>query len=146
MGSSPSNPYLAATTTAGLIAVVGAWLPWVQKHPVGTIDGQAYYTTEWITGLDAGFRGIDWVIIGLVLAAIGLTVLARTRSWRPDIPNIAIGATISITIANIGRTYWIVDRYTAEPGFYLLLGGGLILAGIGVLGLLRHRIPVEIPS
>jgi len=139
METRPTLAHITATIVAAVLGVVGLYLPWVRKRPVGYADGQPYYTSEYVSGLEPGFRGIDPFIILLVVAVVGVVVLARHRTWRPDIALIGAGGLILFVFGNIFHNYWSVERYAVEPGLYLLLTSGLILVLVGAGIILKRR-------
>ena len=52
-----SPQYVAATGVAAGFVLIEVWLPWVEKLPVGNIEGgREAYTMEWIPELEAGFE------------------------------------------------------------------------------------------
>ena len=140
MGNRPSLAYITVTIIAAVLGVVGVYLPWVRKRPVGYTDGQPYYTSEYVTGLEAGIRGIDPFVIVPLVAVITVVVLARYRTWRPDTALVGAGGLLLVVFGNIFHNYWSVERYAVEPGLYLLLSSGLILVLVGTGTVLKRRV------
>lgn len=136
----PTTAYVTATIVAAVIGVVGVWIPWVRKRPAGYRDGRPIYTAEYVSGLETGLRGIDPFVIVLVVAVVGVAVLARYRTWRPDIALISAGCLLLVVSGNTLRNYWSVERYAVEPGLYLLLASGLLFVLIGAGALLKRRV------
>ncbi|WP_267643073.1 hypothetical protein [Haloarchaeobius amylolyticus] len=143
MRKSPSTSYLAATALAGVLAVASAWLPWVRKLPVGYTDGQPYYTSEFVAGMETGFRGTDMAILGPVAVALVVVVISRVRRWRPDVVVALAGAFVTLVGWTRFQTFAGVDRYAPEPGVYLALATGLLLlltgGGAYLRGVVRRR-------
>jgi hypothetical protein len=129
MAAKQKFAYITATIVAALLAVVGAWLPWVRKQPVGITD-------EYIAGLDAGFSDIDLLVIILVVAV----VLGYYRNWRPNGVLIGAGGLILVVFASVFQSYLAVERSVVEPGLYLLIASGFLFILIGVAAVLSRRI------
>ena len=141
MTGEPTAKYVTATIVAAVGAVVGVWLPWVRKRPVGYSDGLPLYTLEIVPGLETGLRGMDLLVILLVMAVVAVVVLARYRGWRPDSVLIGAGGLILLVFANLFRTYSAVERYAVEPGLYLLIASGGLFVLIGTSSLLKRCVP-----
>jgi len=99
-----------------------------------------YYTAEYVTGLEAGLRGIDSLVVLLVVVIVAVVVLARYRTWRADIVLIGAGGLILFVFGNIFHSYWSVERYAVEPGLYFLLISGLLFVLIGASTVLKRRV------
>ncbi|WP_339103436.1 hypothetical protein [Haloterrigena salinisoli] len=143
MANAPSPAYLVATIVAAVSAVVGVWLPWVRKRPVGYRDGRPIYTTEYVSGMETGLRGIDPFVVLLVVAVVGVAALSRYRAWRPDIALVGAGGVVLWVFGAIFRNYRSVERYDVEIGLYLLLASGFLFVLIGAGAPLKRRL---IPS
>ncbi|WP_458207011.1 hypothetical protein [Haladaptatus sp. NG-SE-30] len=139
MRNEPSITYIGATIVAAMLAIAGVWLPWVRKRPVGYADGQPYYTSEFVSGLESGLRGIDPVVVLLVLGVVGVVVLARQRDWHPDVVLVAAGGLMVLVFGNIFRDYRTVERYAIEPGLYLLIASGFLLILLGAGAIFKRR-------
>lgn len=144
MANKPTTAYVAATICAAVGAAIGVWLPWVRKRPVGYTDGQPFYTSEYVSGLETGLRGIDPFVILLVVAVVGATVLARHRDWRPDLLLMGSGGLLLFVSGSLFRDYWSGERYAVEPGLYLLLASGFLLVLIGVSSILKQRVTLTV--
>jgi hypothetical protein len=117
------------TIAGGLLAAVGAVLPWVNLA-----DGTSQ------SGL-ASPSGIGVLVLGLATAAIGLFIL-----WRPDHPNargaawggvvavLGIGALGVIAALNVDKA----GGASAAPGVLFAIAGGMV-ATMGLRGLLERR-------
>lgn len=121
----------------GVCAIVGAWLPWVRKTPVGTMNGEPYYTSEWVFGLQKGFHQLDVIILLPALAGVGIAVLSLYRDWPQEVLLIA-ALPILIMAGERYLFYTSSSRYIVAPGLYLCLGSGVLLLFLG-LNSLRHR-------
>ncbi|WP_439025962.1 hypothetical protein [Haloarchaeobius sp. DT45] len=143
MRESPSRSYLAATALAGVLAVASAWLPWVRKLPVGDTDGQPYYTSEFVAGMETGFRGTDVAILGPVVVALIVVAISRVRRCRPDVVVALAGAFVTLTGWTRFQEFAGVERYAPEPGVSLALATGLLLlltgGGAYLRGVLQRR-------
>lgn len=139
MTNAPSDTYLAITSVASVLTVAGVWLPWVQKLPVGAINGQPVYTDEWVTGMGTGIQGIDIPLILLAVTVLGVAVLARQRQYHPDLALVIVGAVMLWGTSTIGYDYWMVDRYAIGTGLYLLFASGLLFTSLGLGTLLKRR-------
>ncbi|MCT9096255.1 hypothetical protein [Haloarchaeobius sp. HME9146] len=137
MRRQPSLPYLVATALAGVLAVASAWLPWVRKLPVGYTDGQPYYTSEFVAGMETGFRGTDMVILGPVIVALVVVAISTVRRWRPDVVVVLAGAFVTFAGWTRLQEFTRVDRYAPAPGVYLALAAGLVLLATGGSAFLR---------
>jgi hypothetical protein len=135
----PAIAFVTATTVAAGSAMLGVWLPWVRKRPVGHHGGQPYFTAEWVAGLKPGLQGSDPLVVLLVGAVVLLTVGSRYSPWHPDGVLVAAGALLIGVFGNVLHHYWTVDRYAVEPGLYLVIAGGFLLVLLGVGGLLGRR-------
>ena len=133
MSSKQKFAYIAATIVAAVLAVVGAWLPWVRKQPVGITD-------EYIAGLDAGFSDIDFLVIALVMTVVVAVVLGHYRNWRTDVVLIGAGGLILVVFGSVFQSYLAVERYVVEPGLYLLIASGCLFILIGVGAALNRRL------
>lgn len=140
MANTPSPAYLVATTVAAVLGIVGVWLPWVRKRPVGYRDGRQIYTAEYVSGMETGLRGIDPFVVLLVAAVVGVAVLSRYRAWRPDIALVGAGGVLLWVFGTIFRNYRSVERYAVEIGLYLLLASGFLFVLIGAGALLKRRL------
>ncbi|WP_229380138.1 hypothetical protein [Haloterrigena salifodinae] len=140
MANNPSPASLVATIVAAVLGVLGVWLPWVRKRPAGYRDGGAIYTTEYVSGMETGLRGIDPFVILLVVIVVGVAVLARYRTWRPDIALVGVGGLLLWVFGTIFRNYWTVEQYTVEIGLYLLLASGFLFVLVGAGGVLKRRL------
>lgn len=132
MGRPPSIKYTTATILTAILTVVGVWLPWVQKLPAGYIDGQPYYTSEWVPGLEAGFQGTDPFAVLLAVLAIVAVIAARKLNRPPDGVLVVAGAVLVWWSGTTLQYYWQVDRYAIEPGLYLCVISGVLLILLGV--------------
>jgi hypothetical protein len=141
MGRDPTLAYVATTVVAAAMVVVGVWLPWVRKRPVGYFEGRPYYTGEWTTGLESGFGGTDVVAVLVVVAVVAITVLSRTSNWRPDVALVVAGGLLAWAAGTVLRDYWTTERYAVEPGLYVLVAGSLLLLVLGVGSVLGRRLP-----
>lgn len=115
-----------------ILAIVGVWLPWVQKRPVGYTDGQPYYTMEWVPGLEAGFQGTDpyaVLLAGIVIVAV---VAAHRLNRPPDGVLVIVGAVLVWWSGTTLRYYWRVDHLAIEPGLYLCILSGVLLIHLGI--------------
>lgn len=140
MGNGPTLAYITATIVAAVLGVVGVYLPGVRKRPVGYTNGQPYYTSEYVTGLEAGIRGIDPFVIFLVGAVVVVVVLARRRTRSGDIALVGAGGLLLFVFGNVFHDYWSVDRYAVGPGLYLLLASGLIFVLVGAGTVHKRRV------
>lgn len=117
--------------------------PWLRKLPSGFHDGQPYYTAEWVPGLEAGFQLVDVGVVVPALVAVVVVVLGSYRGWRPDSVLMLMSAMLVwVAGRSLLRNHGI-ERYAAEPGVYLALLAGLLLALVGasglILGAVRRR-------
>ncbi|WP_336327352.1 hypothetical protein [Halovenus sp. HT40] len=144
MNARPGPAYVAATVVAAVLAIVGAYLPWVKKHPDGYRNGQAYYTSEYLPAAEAGFQGLDVVVVALGVAVIGVVAGARYRGWLPDVVLLGSGVVLLLLSGDRLKRFRPVERYTVEPGLYLVLVSGLLLVLVGAGALLRRRIVARI--
>ena len=76
MEKQPTLAYVTVTVIASVLAVVGVYLPWVQKRPVEYIVGYHEYTAEYVPGLEPGIGiwGIDpfiIILVGVVVTRLG---------------------------------------------------------------------------
>ena len=140
MSNNLSPASLVATIVAAALAVVGVWLPWVRKRPEGYRDGRAIYTAEYVSGMETGLRGLDLFVGLLVVAAVGVAVLARYRPWRPDLALVGAGGLVLWLSGTTFHDYWSVERYAVEPGLYLLLASGFLFVLVGAGGVLKRRL------
>ncbi|SNZ16321.1 hypothetical protein SAMN06269185_2761 [Natronoarchaeum philippinense] len=139
MGRKPSIAYLFASAVGAMLAVVGAWLPWVRKQPVGTTDGQLYYTSEWVSGLETGFQGFDVLGVLLAISIVLAVFVARRKNWRPDGILIGAGGLLFLWGGATFNSYRTVDRYVIETGLYLVLVSGCLFVLLGVGTVLKRR-------
>ena len=117
------------TIAGGLLAALGAVLPWVNL-PDGTNQ----------SGL-ATVPGMGVLVLGLATAAIGLFIL-----WRPDHPSIrgaawgavvavlGIGALGVVAVLNVDKA----SGASVAPGVLFAIAGGMV-ATMGLRGLLERR-------
>jgi cation transport ATPase len=139
MKKTPPRRYVAAAVVAVGFAIVGMWLPWVQKLPVGTIEGGGVaYTMEGIPELEAGFESFDLFVLVPVLftVVVGAVAASRGRSWWTDAVLAAMGSALLWVAGNSYIGYYTTERYAAQPGVYLVLVAGLLLFLIGAGGFL----------
>ena len=139
MEKQPTLAYITVTVIAAVLAVVGAYLPWVQKRPVRYIDGYPYYTAEYVLGLEPGIWGIDPFVIILVGVVVTVVVLARYRTWRPESAVIGAGGLLLIGCGNFFYQYRSGERYVVEPGLYLLVISGLLFVLVGAGTILKRH-------
>ncbi|ELZ17298.1 hypothetical protein C477_13745 [Haloterrigena salina JCM 13891] len=90
--------------------------------------------------METGLRGIDPFIILLVVAVVGVAVLARYRPWRPDIALVGAGGLLLWVFGAVFRNYWTVEQYAVEVGLYLLLASGFLFVLVGAGGVLKRRL------
>lgn len=128
--SVPSAVHLVGTLSATVTLVIGTWLPWIQKGPIGYEDGPPYYTAEGVLGLSHGVQVLDVVLILLSRTAIAALLLARYREWSAR--GVVIGAGTLILLTAGGRLTLDRGRYVVEPGLYLVVSSGLRNGIIGV--------------
>jgi hypothetical protein len=139
MKQTQSHRYVAATVVAGGLAIIGMWLPWVQKLPVGTIKGGgAAYTMEGVPELEAGFESFDLFVLVpiLFMVVVGAVAVSRGRSWWTDTVLAVMGSALLWVAGNSYIGYYTTERYAAQPGVYLVLAAGLLLILIGAGGFL----------
>ena len=141
MEKQPTLAYVTVTVIASVLAVVGVYLPWVQKRPVEYIVGYHEYTAEYVPGLEPGIGiwGIDPFIIILVGVGVTVVVLARYRSWRPESAVIGAGCLLIIEFGNFFDNYRSGERYVVEPGLYLLVISGLLFVLVGAGTVLKRH-------
>jgi hypothetical protein len=142
MADEPTRSYVTATILAGALVVLGVYLPWVRKRPIGNSDGEPIYTTEAVLGQTTGFQGLDGLVVLIVVVAVAAVLVARGRRWRPDLPLVAAGVAILVLFGDRGWRYWSVDRYAIDPGLYLLFVGGALFVLVGARGLLGRVVPL----
>jgi hypothetical protein len=130
-----SGEQVAGTFAGAALVVLGCWLPWVRKRPVGYSDAGPVYTREWIAGLEAGFGSLDYILAAIVLVAVCAVVVARNRGVLVSGLLTLTGVAVALVGADVFLGYRSVDRYAVEPGLSLVLAGGAILVAIGVGGL-----------
>lgn len=119
----------SVTIGGGLVAALGAVLPWV-KLPDGTSQ----------SGL-ASPAGIGVLVLGLATAAIGLFILwrpahpsARGAAWGGVIAVLGIGALGVISVLNVDKA----GGAAVAPGVLVAIAGGMV-ATMGLRGLLERR-------
>jgi len=139
MERTPTIGFVTATTVAAGSAILGVWLPWVRKRPVGHHGDQPIFTAEWVAGLKPGLQGSDPLVVLFVGAVVLLTAGFRYSPWQPDAVLIAAGGLLLWVFGNVLHHYWTVDRYAVEPGLYLVVSSGFLLVLLGVGGLLGRR-------
>ena len=117
------------TIVGGLVAAVGAALPWVNL-PDGTSQ----------SGL-ASPSGIGVLVLGLATAAIGMFILwrpdhpsARSTAWGGVVAVLGIGALGVIATLNVDKA----SGAAVAPGVLLAIAGGMV-ATMGLRGLLERR-------
>jgi hypothetical protein len=117
------------TIVGGLVAVLGAVLPWVNL-PDGTSQ----------SGL-ASPSGVGTLVLGLATAAIGLFILlrpdhpsARGAAWAGVVAVLGIGALGVIAVLNVDKA----SGASAAPGVLFAIAGGMV-ATMGLRGLLERR-------
>ncbi len=132
MGRPPSIKYTTATILTAILTIVGVWLPWVQKRPVGYTNGRPYYTSEWVLGLEAGFQGTDPFAVLLAVLVIVAVIAGRKLNRPPDGVLVVVGAVLVWWSGTTLQHYWQVDRYAIEPGLYLCILSGVLLVLLGV--------------
>ncbi|GAA0211274.1 hypothetical protein [Halobaculum roseum] len=132
--------YLSATIGAAVLGVVGLLLPWVRKLPAGYTDGQAYYTSEGVWGLEFGMDGLDPALLFLLLGVVGVVIVAgiTSLSWQRDLALIGTGAVLLVVFTNRFLTYQSVVRYEVESGLFVLLVSGLLFVLVGAGSLLNE--------
>lgn len=140
MADGPSLGYVVATITAAVLGVVGAWLPWVRKRPVGYTQGEPYYTAEYVSGLDAGLAGGDFLLVFVAVAVVGVVLWARHGNRRPDLVLVAAGGLVLVRYWRLFREYRGVDRYALRIGLYLVLVGGLLFLLVGGGSMLARHV------
>jgi hypothetical protein len=131
----PTIGYVGAAALAGVLTVVGTWLPWISKIPGP--DGAV--TTEWVAGLDAGIgngAGVDWLFVSLAAIAVGATALSRYDRRRPDPLLAVVGGFVLFVSGGFLDSY--AGAYRIEPGLVVLFGGGLLFFVLGAGGFLVH--------
>ena len=117
------------TIAGGLVAAVGAVLPWVNLA-----DGTSQ------SGL-ASPAGMGVLALGLATAAIGLFILwrpdhpaARSAAWGGVVAVLGIGALGVIATLNVDKA----SGATVAPGVLFAIAGGMV-ATMGLRGLLERR-------
>jgi hypothetical protein len=138
MEDRPEPAYVAVTVVAAVLGVVGAYLPWVQKHPDGYRNGQAYYTSEYLPAAEAGFHALDLIIVALGVAVIGVVAGAQYRGWLSDIGLLGVGVGLLVLSGDRLRTFRAIEGYTVEPGLSLVFASGLLFVLVGAGALLRR--------
>ena len=131
MGRPPSTGYVVAVTLTAILAIVGVWLPWVRKRPVGYIDGQPYYTEGLLPGLHAGFRDVDPFVVLLAVLVIVAVVAARRWDWSPDGVIIVAGTVLMWWSGTMLGHYRADEHLAVEPGLYLSVLSGIVLVLLG---------------
>lgn len=147
MGRPPSIGYRLAVVVAAVLGMVGLWLPWVRKRPVGYIDGQPYYTSELIPGLNAGFQALEGLIVLFAILAIVAVVTTPMVDWSPRGVIIAAGAAMLWWSGTRLLYYGGSESYAVEPGLYLSVLSGIVLvilsAGTGIRRLNTSQPPTN---
>lgn len=129
----------AATIVAAALTSVGYWLPWLRKLPIGYTDGVPVYTSEGVSGLEAGIDGLDFLLLALVAIAVLAVAVQRTRRVPENAISLVVGALIVFNATQRLSYIREIDRYAAEPGIWLALAGGVFFVVIGVAGLVAGR-------
>lgn len=140
MADQSTPAYLTATFVAAVWGIVGVWLPSVRKLPVGYVDGQPYYTMEYVWGMNTGLAGHDRYVILLAVTVVALVVLGQYRGWRPNLSLIGAGTLLGLFYGIKFNTYWAIDRYAIDLGLYLLLASGVLFALVGAGSIVERRL------
>lgn len=138
MDRAPSLIHVFGTLVSAVLVTIGSWLPWIRKIPVGYDDGQPYYTSEGVRGLQSGFQALDYILVLLVFAAVAAPVLARYQGLSTS--GIVIGSGVLILLIAGGILTNYLGRYIIEPGLYLVLLSGATLVIIGLF-MIRMNAP-----
>lgn len=136
MDRAPSLIHVFGTLVSAVLVIIGSWLPWVRKIPAGYVEGQPYYTDEWVRGLEPGFQALDYILVLLVFTAVAAPVLARYQGLSTS--GIVISSGTLILLIAGGHLTNYLGRYIIEPGLYLVLLSGIILVIIGLFTTRKH--------
>lgn len=104
---------------AGALSIISAWMPWVS---VMGISQNGFHG-------DAGNPGLFFVILGVLIALMGLL----NKKWSA-----VLAALFSICVLGLGAKYYgdaTSLGATAGSGIYLMIAGGVlgVIGGIGRL-------------
>jgi hypothetical protein len=119
---------------AGVLAILGSFLPWITATAafIGTITRN---------GIDGGGDGVFTIVLGIVIALMGIAILARSGSARTArvgtvICAVALGWVVSTDYGSVqGRVKDITsDTAIASVGMGLIvIGLAAVLAVVGAV-------------
>jgi hypothetical protein len=112
---------------AGALAVLGSFLPWITATMafVGTISRN---------GIDGGGDGVITIVLGIVIALIGIARLARSGNPRTmrigaGLAALVLGVVTWVDVASINQRVSGLDSKVAIAS----LGMGIIVIGIAAV-------------
>lgn len=119
---------------AGTIAVsVGACLPWLKTNP--NLPSDAEIPTVYYSGINAGFDGFDFALLGLVGLVLGFrAVSSRKRLQSVFTVLTGVGMVLFCVLYLSGSSLTgVTATFVPALGWYLTVLGGVLLTVVGGL-------------
>ena len=117
---------------AGMIAVaVGVYLPWLKTNP--TLPSNAEIPTVYYSGMNAGFEGFDFTLLGVVgLALVFRGISSRKRLQTAFTLLAGVGAVVLCALYLSGSSLTgFAATFVPALGWYSTVLGGVLLTIAG---------------
>jgi hypothetical protein len=119
---------------AGLLAIVGSFLPWVSISPPAVLPAEEAANAQAFTGVEA--RDGWWVVgSGGILTLLALGVVARGRSlygWLAFLVSVVVGSIVIADYRGLNEITSAISRRMNIVGD-ATAGAGLVIVGIAAL-------------
>lgn len=125
--ANPSRGWTVAALLAAFVTLAAAFATWRSNAPLFWV--QLDPATRF--GLISAQR---YVLVPALAAATAVVLTLPFPDWRPDIPLVFTAMPILYYSFRALPSFWSIDQMAREPGSYVLLGGGCLLAIVGHLG------------
>lgn len=118
-----------------LFVALGAYLPWLTVNP--TLPPDAEIPAVYYSGMDAGFTGVDYLLVPLAT----ITLAVQAAGYREPVRSATtIVTSVVAVLACVGylfrsSTIGFGATFVPDLGWYLTFGGGVVLSAVGGVGM-----------
>lgn len=129
--------------TAGLLLVVGFFLPWLQLGDLTNISGMQLVVADSVLVRQAINDTQRWILLVIPVLGLALTAVGFLGFRWSGI----VGAIVGLLVIGYGVvTVVTIFFQTTAVGLWLILAGSFLALGVGLFAVIRARQTKPVPS